>query len=371
MHIADVLATEAVVATQAAELRREPHQSFPILTAKLKLTWRCNLRCQMCGLWRRPEQFPDHCELPTALILDTLQRLRERGLRKINLSGGELLLHEGFRMVVQRASDLGLQVNLTTNGTLLSKETVRYLIDQRVHAVTISVDDASPRRHDALRGVSGAWKRTWKGFAALQECSTRKGRGPTLAINTVITRRNIDHLGALYELLRQRHVDRWRLLPVDTSNRTLRPTAAQWSRLAAQWDAWRPLLDRLPVAWQLNRPERSARRARQGRYAVDFYGERMCFAPWFNLFIDANGAVYPCCTGKGGLPAYGNLREQPLEAILASLTRREIQATMAADHPFPVCHTCDDFLEENAAFAEQGERPGVSHSLTTAEKPSR
>ena len=80
----------------------------------------------------------------------------------------------------------------------------------------------------------------------------------------------------------------------------------------------------------------------------------MCFVPWFNLFIDANGAIYPCCTGKGGMPVYGNLWEQPLDTILASGTRREIQATMAADHPFPVCHTCDDFLEENAAFAESG-----------------
>lgn len=352
MHLADVLVNETAVAAQAAELRRDPHQPFPLLTAKIKLTWRCNLRCQMCGLWQRPSHLPDRCELPTQLVLETVASLRQRGLRKLNLSGGELLLHAGFRPIVQRACELGLQVNLTTNGTLLDKDTARFLVQQRVHAVTLSVDDASPRRHDALRGVPGAWKRAWLGFEQLREQSTRKGRGPALAINTVITRKNIDHLAELYQLLLARRVDRWRLLPVDTSNRALRPTAAQWSRLAGQWGGWRPLLVRLPVAWQPDRPARSAERARKGRYAVDFYGQQMCFAPWFNLFIDANGAIYPCCTGKGGMPAYGNLWEETLDTVLAAEARREIQATMAADHPFAVCHTCDDFLEENAAFAE-------------------
>lgn len=355
MDIPRLLAEDDGLARLAAALRSDPHGHFPLLTAKIKLTWRCNLRCQMCLVWQRAQQVPDRCELPTPLVLETLAGLAPRGVRKVHFSGGELLLHEGFRDVIGCARSLGLQVNFTTNGTRLDKDTARYLVDQRVHCVAFSIDDASPRRHDAVRGVSGAWKAAWKGLLRLREATQRKGHGPAVTVNTVVTRQNIDHMADLYRLLFERGVDRWRLLPVDTSDRTMMPSEKQWTRLAGQWDAWTPLLDRLPLGWQAERPERSAHRAHKGCYAVDFYGERICFAPWFNLFIDANGAVYPCCAGKVQIPTYGNLFEQPLGDILDSPRRREVRASMAAGHLFPICDTCDDFLEENAAFSQPRE----------------
>ncbi len=32
------------------ELPNNPDHTFPILSAKIKLTWRCNLKCKMCNL---------------------------------------------------------------------------------------------------------------------------------------------------------------------------------------------------------------------------------------------------------------------------------------------------------------------------------
>ena len=355
MDIARLLARDERLAGLAATLRSDPGANFPLLTAKIKLTWRCNLRCQMCIVWQRARQVPDRCELPTPLVLESLTSLAERGVRKVHFSGGELLLYEGFREAIGHARSLGLQVNLTTNGIRLDKEIARWLVDVRVHCVAFSIDDASPRRHDTMRGEAGAWKAAWKGLLRLQEATERKGHGPAITVNTVVTRQNIDHLADLHRLLCERGVDRWRLLPVDTSDRTMIPSEKQWIRLAGQWGDWKKLLDRLPLGWQEESPQRSAHRAHKGCYAVDFYGDRICFAPWFNVFIDANGAVYPCCAGKSQIPTYGNLFEQPLGEILDCPQRREVQAAMAAGHLFPVCNTCDDLLEENAAFAQSCE----------------
>jgi MoaA/NifB/PqqE/SkfB family radical SAM enzyme len=356
MDISRLLVADAKLAAMAAALRREPDAPFPILSAKIKLTWHCNLRCRMCMLWQRAAEGLCGRGLPERLVCGTLDRLRGQGLRKVHFSGGEVMLYDGLREVILHSVGLGLQVNLTTNGTRVDREAARFLVDEGVHAVTVSIDDAAPRRHDALRGVPGAWKAAWKGIDRLQHYASRKGRGPVVAVNTLITRENIERLDAMHELLVRRGIARWRLLPIDTEDRALLPTHEQWRALAGRWDAWRPLLGRLPLAWRADRPDRSAHRAGKGCYAGDFYSDQPCFAPWFNLFIDANGAVYPCCMGKGHMQTYGNLLVDSLDAALRSTARREILAGMSAGRAFDICRCCDDFLEENAVFRHAGRR---------------
>lgn len=350
MRISSLLEREPGLAAAANRVRTDPETPFPLLSVKIKLTWRCNLRCKVCSLWRKPAELRQTRDLlPPERVEAILARLKEEGLVKVHFSGGEVLLVDSFPRLLRFARKLGLQVNFTTNGTLLDKETARLLIEERIHAVTFSIDSGRERQHDEMRGVEGAFRRTLSGLSLLAERRAKKGRGPDIGVNTVITRKNVKHLDALYQLLRDHGVDRWRLLPVDSPDKRLRPTPSQWTDLAQKWEGhWRPLLARLPLDWS---SPKSALLAGKGKYAGTFYSDRICFAPWFNLFIDANGLVYPCCMGKGSIPPYGNILESDLSEILACRRRQEIRSSMAMGHLFPVCKTCDDFLEENQAFA--------------------
>ena len=349
MHVGDLLHEDPQLAEAALKLRTDPDAPFPILSAKIKLTWRCNLRCGLCRLWQKQSRTArGGQDLPPELAETVLTGLHEHGLRKIHFSGGEVLLLEHFPRLVRFARNLGLQVNLTTNGTLIGRDLARLLVEERVHSVTVSVDGAGKARHDAMRGVDGAWRRTWRGVELLQRRRERKGRGPRVAVNTIITRDNVPELDALFALLCERGIDRWRLLPVDTEDKSIRPTAEQWEYLSGRWQTWQPLLSRLPLDWSSGR---SAHRAAQGKYAGVFYGGRACFAPWFNLFVDADGAVYPCCMGKRDMLPCGNIHREAIGDILAGPARREIRCTMAAGHRYTICDCCDDFLEENLAFA--------------------
>ena len=351
MHVGKLIEQDSALAAQALRLRADPDAPFPILMAKIKLSWRCNLHCRLCSLWRKAPHLRRTLgidQLPPELVEELLTALQRRGLRKLHLSGGEVLLLDSFPRIATFARGLGLQVNLTTNGTLIDGDMARFLVDERVHAVTVSIDSGHERQHDEMRGVRGAWRRAWKGIRRLAERRAHKGRGPTLAVNTIVTRENAGTLDALFPQLRDAGVDRWRLLPVDTHDKRIRPTARQWEQLAARWEHWRPLVERLPVDWT---SDRSAARASKGKYAGVFYGQRACFAPWFNVFINADGAVYPCCMSKGEIPPYGNVLHAPLDDVLASDARRAICCSMASGHLFDVCQRCDDYLEENAAFA--------------------
>jgi MoaA/NifB/PqqE/SkfB family radical SAM enzyme len=349
MDLSRILTAERELGTRARRLIGEPESEFPLLSAKIKLTWRCNLRCQLCRLWRRPLLHNHDCTLPAESVKTMLASLCGLGLRKIHFSGGEPLLLETFPELVRSARALGLQVNFTTNGTLLTKDMARFLVEERVHSVTVSIDSPSPRQHDLMRGLPGAWKLAWRGIENLLERRERKGRGPYVAVNTILTRKNIERLDELYDLLKERGVDSWRLLPVDAEDKKVRPTEEQWRELAGRWERWRDRMRRLPL--DLNSPK-SAKQAAKGNYAGRFYRDRVCFAPWFNLFVDADGMAYPCCMGKANLKPYGNALNTPMPELLAGPARRELCHSLAAGYIFPVCETCDDFLEENLAFWE-------------------
>jgi len=357
MNICETIRNDPGLRARAARLLREPDVAFPVLTAKIKLTQACNLRCRFCSVWSSQPAGRPLCLADVEQVLDALAR---QGLMKIHFSGGEVLLLDWFADAVHCARRLDLQVNLTTNGTLIDKDTARFLVEERVRAVTVSIDSADPGRHDAIRGVKGAWRRTWDGIHRLVARRAKKGRGPVLAVNTVVTRETIDDLDALWQQLVDAGIDRWRLLPVDTEERKSRPTEAQWQSLAARWDGWRGLLSQLPIDW---RSARSGARAAKGKYAGVFYGDHPCFAPWFNIFVGSDGAVYPCCMGKTHMPSYGNVRRDTVRELIDGAVRRDVRCGFAAGHAFDVCEKCDDFLEVNEALAdliaEEEEQCGV------------
>src|SRR5687768_8072987 len=129
-----------------------------ISSAKLKLVDGCNLACFMCDYWKRSREV----ELQTDEVVRVLDDLRALGCEKVHFTGGELFLRRDALELLAHARDLGLRVNLTTNGTLLDKDRLRALLRVPPRSLTFSVDAPQARLHDALRGQEGAFKRTTK-----------------------------------------------------------------------------------------------------------------------------------------------------------------------------------------------------------------
>jgi MoaA/NifB/PqqE/SkfB family radical SAM enzyme len=96
----------------------EANEPYKPLYVKIKLTWRCNLRCQMCNYWRQER----HNALSPELLRTIVDELAELGCGKIHLSGGEPLLREDLFELIEYMVAKGMRVNLTTNGTLLTRE---------------------------------------------------------------------------------------------------------------------------------------------------------------------------------------------------------------------------------------------------------
>src|SRR5437773_11952091 len=111
---------------------------------RISVTDRCNFRCIYC--MPRDVFGPDYAFLPKSELLsfEEIARLarvfKSHGVEKIRLTGGEPLLRRNLERLVEMLADIpGLDLTLTTNGSVLAKK-ARALKAAGLNRVTVSLD---------------------------------------------------------------------------------------------------------------------------------------------------------------------------------------------------------------------------------------
>jgi cyclic pyranopterin phosphate synthase len=133
-----------------------------------------------------PEHAPREDILTYEEIAWILSRLvREFGLRRVRITGGEPLVRPKLHVLISMLSGLGLEdIAITTNGQILAR-TIDALRDAGLNRVNVSLDSLRPETFRAMTG--GDLSRTMEGIAALD----RSGLRP-VKINTVVLRDHND-----------------------------------------------------------------------------------------------------------------------------------------------------------------------------------
>lgn len=132
--------------------------------------------------------------VPQARII--AEKLRHLGPQIICISGGEPLVHNKLTEIAQLFSRDNY-LSLITNGWLMTPEKARALFQAGVLHVSVSLDYADPEKHDALRGVDGAFERAVRALKYLQASRTR-ARQRVHIISIVMD----DNLGEIEPLIR-------------------------------------------------------------------------------------------------------------------------------------------------------------------------
>ena len=184
---------------------------------KIHLTRKCNLHCIMCGQHRHSEKTDEHIpwcnpknELPVAdwlKALDQIASWSSIGYRPwLDITGGEPTIYPGFKEFIMSAGKNGFFINLLTNGTTLEKN-VSFLIDQKVEAVTISIDGPE-EYHDRIRGMEGLFRRVERGIEALVEARKKRKSGtPIISLTCTISKANLSVLDQVIPLAERLQVD--------------------------------------------------------------------------------------------------------------------------------------------------------------------
>lgn len=160
--------------------------SHPVL-CNYYLTYRCNASCSFCDIWERPSPY---------VTLDNarqnLRDLKKLGVRVVDFTGGEPLLHRQLPELLQEAKRLGLITTVTTNGLLYPKqaERLRGLIDM----LHFSLDSPIAEEHDASRGV--------KCFDKVMESITiARSLGERPDILFTVFEHNVDKIKQMHETI--------------------------------------------------------------------------------------------------------------------------------------------------------------------------
>jgi len=132
-------------------------------TVWIAITYKCNSRCKMCGIWKKYQKNPELAK--EEMTLKELEKFLDKNdyLRDITLSGGEPYL-TNLKEMYLLLDKKGYPTGTATNGILkdsiikTEEELLKELSGKNNHGITISIDGLE-EEHDRVRGTPGLFKK--------------------------------------------------------------------------------------------------------------------------------------------------------------------------------------------------------------------
>jgi MoaA/NifB/PqqE/SkfB family radical SAM enzyme len=116
----------------------------------VEVTNQCNLNCRTCmrNMWNEPEG-----KMTDEVFSKVISGLRQVSPRPTVFFGGfgEPLLHPNIVEMVIQTKKIGCSVELITNGTLLTKEISKALLEAGIDVLWTSIDGATPESYGDVR----------------------------------------------------------------------------------------------------------------------------------------------------------------------------------------------------------------------------
>jgi radical SAM protein with 4Fe4S-binding SPASM domain len=166
---------------------RQDAVAYPTL-AEIALTYGCQNRCQFCYA-SSPRRGEGQRSMTTAEVCRVMDRIFHEGhVPSLSFTGGESTLRRDLPELVRYGADLGLRMNLITNGIRAAEPGyAETLVDAGLASAQVSLEAADPSLHDAIVGRQGAHAATVAGVARLRDL------GIHVHTNTTLCSRNLAH----------------------------------------------------------------------------------------------------------------------------------------------------------------------------------
>ena len=300
---------------KGARLLRSFVTSRPVL-CNWQITYRCDFACQICTFWREKHRSED--ELTVAQVRVVADKLRPLAPLIISMAGGEPLIREDLPEIA-RILSRDHYYSIITNGWYATRDVARRLYEAGMGDVHVSLDYATPERHDAQRGRVGAFHRAIEALRIFRDA--RPDRWHRVRILAVLLDDNVTELEGLLEIAEELGVSVALSLYSDRLGqkpRRLPPPAVS--------DYLRELGRRHPGLLDSATPYLA-----RFDQAIRDDGVAACKAGLTFIDIDERGRLSRCID-RNDQPA-GDLRVDPLDRVLAELCRQ------AEDDPCGRCWT--------------------------------
>ncbi len=310
----------------------------------------CNLKCAIC--WQR-RGVPDYSELSAERQAAMIEEAIDLGVRELVLGGGgePLVRWKQLKPLFEAARSAKLYGMLFTNGTLISDESAGALVDMEWNKVLVSLDGLEEANNE-VRG-KGSFERILRGLDVL--LSARGDRSlPMIGVGCVMTRHSALNLPGLVRLLADRGCDQLNLIRLvvyldeqqhfsvtssgmDELQEALRCAhgiandAGMVTNLTEYMDE--------EVISQAESFENVLLSDRTMGNSDDPFWQSLCFEPFSNIVIHANGMVGPCC--MSGDDPVASVVSRTLQDVWFGKEFDRLRQGILSRQPEPYCSICD------------------------------
>lgn len=159
----------------------------------------CNLKCKHCYANSDSKSYDG--ELNTKEAKAFIRNSKEFKVPVIIFSGGEPLLRRDLFELLQCAKQCKIRSTISTNGTLIDRDSAFKLKQCGVGYVGISLDGIG-QNHDEFRGTKGAFESALKG---IRNC---KDAGQKVGLRFTINKHNYGELEDIFNLIKEENINR-------------------------------------------------------------------------------------------------------------------------------------------------------------------
>ena len=176
----------------------------------------------------KKSKYPD---MPFSDFLSAVQTIpKDKNLRTVVFTGGEPLLRNDLEHCGSELRKLGFRWGMVSNGLLYNENRHNSLLNAGMGALTFSFDGLA-NEHNWLRNSKNSFKKV---SAAIETAA--KSNRLNFDVVTCVNKRNIGSLNEIYQYLKKKGVNAWRLFTIAPigrarKNSELQLNAAQFKTL--------------------------------------------------------------------------------------------------------------------------------------------
>ena len=280
------------------------HNGYYPLDVEIRVSWRCNASCKMCGLQRYVADKDDReFVMSKDIIYRLVKELADMGCKSLTFSGGEPTLLGDLPQIIKTASEeYRMCASINTNGYLLNEEKIQEYIDAGIDSFAISILSPDEQINNEIMGLKNGLSTTVKAIDFINQYSKSVQKDTKVYINNVILRDNIESLRGYIEFCNKHKITHLNLSPasIETewdewtcSNEELRPTVEQVRKLKSV------------IQNELQMEEcnifvedpfgDSDEEILKNLHVIFSHTPDECFVPYLHTVIQYNGDVIPCC----------------------------------------------------------------------------
>lgn len=273
------------------------HHNGLFYSFHLDLTVLCNEKCVHC--YHTFDKYDCSKELKTKEVLELIDKIYEIGVFSITISGGECLLRKDFIEILDYIATKHMLVSIFTNGTLLTDELVKQLLNYPINIVSVSLYGNNSELHDSITQVKGSFDKTLAGISVLKKYDIN------FELKCMVLEKNISQMEDIRYFLREL-----------ADGRECRVDTFLFSKMDGNTDNFAEQATRDSLFNLIRTDPEFYFTVSRARRRVNDFNESPCVAGRYNLYCDSYGNIYPCVSFRLLLCKYTELSNIKNNVIL-------------------------------------------------------